>query len=119
MSNLAKQIQRQQEVQQPKKVYKKQTETKKRRITKGEKYIYCLIAGIIFFCSFKIVSNQAAIYQVNKEIQVISSEVTEQTRMTEDLTASVNELLEYDRVLSTAKKQGLEMNKDNVKVVGE
>ena len=73
----------------------------------------------LFFCSYKIVATQSAIYQVNKDIQLLDAEISEQMQATEDLQSEINSLLEYERVLGTAKKQGLETNKDRVKVVAE
>lgn len=114
MSNLARKYQVQ-EVQQPKKSFK--PKVKKSLFTKGEKFLYIVFACIVFYFSTKIISNQAHIYEVNKEIQQVETTMTEQQKVTEDLKAQVNELSEYSRVLETAKKQGLKINENNVKVV--
>ncbi|MCU9600053.1 cell division protein FtsL [Pallidibacillus thermolactis] len=116
MSNLAKKYHIQ-EVVQPEQKPKKRIVKKKRRITKGEKYIYILF-GIVCFClSYFIISNQTSIYKVNREIQVIDAKIVEQSKEMEELQGQVDELLEYGRVLKVAKEQGLELQKNNVKAV--
>ncbi|CEE01301.1 MULTISPECIES: cell division protein FtsL [Bacillaceae] len=114
MSNLAKKYQSV-EIQQPKTLAK--PKVKKNLFTKGEKVLYILFATVVCFFSVKIVSNQAHIYQVNKEIQQVEATIEKQEKVTEDLKAQMNEYSNYKRVMQEAKEQGLKNNADNVKVV--
>ncbi|MCU9612204.1 cell division protein FtsL [Caldibacillus lycopersici] len=116
MSNLARQLQRE-EVQHQQQEKRRTTVIKKSKVTKGEKFFYILFVAMVVLFSVKIIGSQAAIYKVNKQIQIIQSDITDQQRVTEDLQAQVDELSEYGRLLDAAKKQGLTMNENNVKVV--
>lgn len=93
--------------------------TKKSKVTKGEKFFYFVFAAVLCVFSVNIIGNQANIYQVNKEIQLIQTNIESQEKVTQDLQAQVNELSEYGRLLEAAKKQGLTMNDQNVKVVSK
>ncbi|MFK4998051.1 cell division protein FtsL [Bacillus sp. N9] len=67
----------------------------------------------------KIVSAQAAIYEVNKEIEDVKATMHEQKKLNDDLEIQISELSKPDRVLEKAKNRGLNLDKDNVKVVGQ
>ncbi len=113
-TNLARQLQRQ-EVRHTEKV--QIPKQKRRRITKGEKLFYILFAmGLIFF-SIQIISNQASIYQINKEIQNLETELNDQVRVVQELEAQVQDLSKYDRLTEEAKKLGLTNKRENIKVV--
>lgn len=114
MSNLARKFQVQ-EV--PKQRSIKEKVVKRRKITKGETFLFFVFLAVVTIFSIKIIANQAAIYEVNKDIQQLQKEINEQKKSTEDLQAQVNELSEYGRLLEEAKKQGLKINENNVKVV--
>jgi cell division protein FtsL len=114
MSNLARKYQYHQE---PRQEELKDILIKSRKITKGEKLLFALFLSVLFVLSVKLVANQAAIYEVNRDIQRVEAKIEEQTKINEDLQARVNELSEYSRLLKEAEKLGLKMNGDRVKVV--
>ena len=116
MSNLARKYEHG-HLTRPKK--KKKLHRKRRLFTKGEKFLYILAVVMISFLSVHILSKQAQIYKVNKEIQTMEKQIQEERKVTEDLQARVNELTEYHRVMETAKKQGRSINENNVKVVNQ
>jgi len=113
-SNLARQLQRQ-EIHHVEK--ERKSVQKKSRITKGEKFIYMFFGLALFFFSFQIVSNQASIYQMNKEIQILETHIGEQEKVVQELKSQVQDLSQYDRLTEEAKKLGLTNNRQNVKVV--
>ncbi len=91
--------------------------TKKQWLTPGEKIIGLVFTGFVFFGAVHLISNQAEIYQVNKDIQVVQASVNEQTKVNSDLEVQVKELVQYERILEKAKQLGLVLNDKNVKVV--
>ena len=72
---------------------------------------------MVCFGSVHIISNQASIYQVNKEIQDTKVTIQEQEKVNSDLTIQVNELSQYERIRDKAQELGLTLNENNVKVV--
>jgi cell division protein FtsL len=122
MSNLARKFQEQQQQQQ-----QQQTEltnlnvrietAKKYWLTPGEKVIGLVFAGLVCFGAVNIISNQAEIYQVNKSIQETQNSIKDQQRVNNDLQVKVSDLSNYQRIWDKAKKMGLEVNENNVKVV--
>lgn len=92
---------------------------RKTKISIGELFLLCALAVMIALAGIKIISNQAAIYKVNKEIQQAEASVQEQRKVNEDLKIQVKELSEYDRLWDKAEKLGLKRIANNVKVVQE
>lgn len=116
MGNLAREYQQQ---QQEKKAVQEQSKViiRKSWLTPGEKVIGLAFAGLICFGSIHLISNQAQIYKVNKEIQEVQTSIKEQQKTNSDLQVQVGELSTYERIWKKAKKMGLELNENNVKVV--
>ncbi len=117
MSNLARELeqqkrQRKQEVQQPKKANAATS-----WFTPGEKLLGILFAGMVCFGAVHLISTQAKIYKVNKDIQEVQASIKDQQKVNSDLKVQVNELSTYERIWNKAKKMGLELNENNVKVV--
>lgn len=119
MSNLARDLQ--QHRQQVVKTDQQRVPIKIRKswLTPGEKIIGVAFAGLVCFGAVHLISNQAKIYEVNKEIQSIETKVMEQQKVNNDLHAQVKELSSYDRIFKKAKEMGLIINENNVKVVQE
>jgi cell division protein FtsL len=90
---------------------------RKIRITLGEKIILFSFAMFIVYSGVKIVSNQVAIYEANKEIQQLETTIQEQKKYNNDLSVQIQELSTYERILQKAKELGLSLNENNVKVV--
>jgi cell division protein FtsL len=119
MGNLARSLQHQQQHEMQKEVQKQQREEKKSSLwlTPGEKVLGLAFAGMVCFGAIHIISNQSHIYQVNKQIQQVQSSIKEQQKVNSDLNVQVSELSTYERILAKAKKMGLVLNENNVKVV--
>jgi len=122
MGNLASQLRREQDVQQnqKQKVYiKKKAADRKSLFTPGEKLLGLIFGAFVCLGSVHIISNQASIYVLNKDIQDTKKVIQEQQRINSDLNIQVSELSQYDRIRAKAKELGLELNDQNVKVVQE
>lgn len=118
MSNLARKYQQQQQQQVEQTVQKMiQEKISKSWLTPGEKIIGVAFAGLLCFGAVHLISNQAKIYEVNKDIQVVQAQVKEQQKVNGDLQVQVSELSTYERIWEKAKKMGLVLDENNVKVV--
>jgi cell division protein FtsL len=118
MSSLARKFQQQQQVErtvQERSIVK----TKKHWLTPGEKVIGVVFTGLVCFGAVHLISNQAEIYQVNKEIQEVQISINELEKVNNDLQVQVSELSTYERIWEKAKQMGLVLNENNVKVVHE
>ncbi|MGG3466570.1 cell division protein FtsL [Neobacillus pocheonensis] len=118
MSNLARNFEQQQRVEQ-KSQDRSQVKIKKSWLTPGEKIIGVAFAGLMCFGAVHLISNQAKIYEVNKDIQNVQTKVDEQQKVNRDLQDQVSELSSYERIFEKAKKMGLLINENDVKVVQE
>ncbi|PLS16838.1 cell division protein FtsL [Bacillus sp. M6-12] len=78
-----------------------------------------LLTLLIAAAGVKIVSNQSAIYDTNKDIQKMESSIDEQVKVNNDLEVQVSELNTYERIWKKAAELGLMLNENNVKVVQE
>lgn len=116
MSNLAQRLDRRQKqsVQ-----IKTTTVVKRQRLSFGEKILGLLFCAIVLFVATKIVTYQASIYEVNKEIQQLEVSIQEKQKENGDLAIQVSELSTYERIWEKAVQLGLMLNENNVKVVQE
>lgn len=122
MSNLAKKIQQEEQQQShqqtpiaPKPVAPKKTAW----LSPGERVIILTIGILFSIGAAFILSKQASIYEVNKEIQLVEASIQEQKKVNGDLEMQISELSRYERIKEQAEKLGLSLNENNVKVVQE
>ncbi|QHE61207.1 cell division protein FtsL [Rossellomorea vietnamensis] len=120
MSNLARKYEQQnveksyQSVQaKPKRL----NEERRSVVTPGEKILVAIFAMVFCILAVQIVSTQAAIYDVNKEVQHVETTIEKQEKANNDLKLQVSELSTYERILEKAKELGLNLKEKNVKVV--
>ncbi|WP_210363726.1 cell division protein FtsL [Bacillus sp. REN3] len=115
MSNLARKLQQEQQrtVQAP----AKEPVRKMSWLTPGEKVLIFAFGAMVCFGGTFLVSKQAAIYEVNKEIQVMEGDIQEQQKVINDLEVQVSELSTYERIKKVTEKLGLTLNENNVKGV--
>lgn len=115
MSNLA----RKQIIKHEEKTVSKQPkqQIKKRLFTPGEKVLFLLFALMICFTGAKIVSTQAALYEVNRDIQDVEQQIKEQKKTNHDLKAQVSEESTYEKIWKRARELGLDLSEQNIKVV--
>ena len=109
-----KQQQQQQTVKAPRRIFKQ-----RKGLSPGEKIIGIVFGVLVCIGSIQIISNQSAIYGINKDIQDIEVAIGTQQKSNSDLSIQVSELSQYDRIKEKAKALGLQLNDQNVKVVQE
>lgn len=122
MGNLASQLRQEQQTvrkQQRKTLRTKRRAEKRSLFTPGEKLLGLIFGAFLCFGSVQIISNQASIYILNKDIQDTKKVIQEQQRINSDLNIQVSELSQYERIREKARELGLELNDQNVKVVQE
>ncbi|WP_071459351.1 cell division protein FtsL [Bacillus massilinigeriensis] len=115
MSNLARKLQ--QEQQQTQHSAPKSSVKIKSSVTLGEKVIAIAFGLMVCIGAAFIISKQAAIYEVNKEIQLSESAIEDQKKVNSDLSNQIDELNRYERIWAKAKELGLTLNEKNIKVV--
>lgn len=92
---------------------------KRRKITPGEKLIAGLFIAFVCFMSIKIISTQASIYFINKDIHGLETSIQTKKKVNDDLKMQVSDMSTYERIWKKAKELGLKLNENNVKVVEE
>lgn len=117
MSNLARELEQQQQQVQQEIHKQKKAKDRKAWFTPGEKLIGLAFAGMVCLGAVQIISTQAKIYKVNSDIQNVQASIKDQQKVNGDLKVQVSELSTYQRISDKAKKMGLELNENNVKVV--
>ena len=101
-------------VKAPRRIFKQ-----RKGLSPGEKIIGIVFGVLVCIGSIQIISNQSAIYGINKDIQDIEVAIGTQQKSNSDLSIQVSELSQYDRIKEKAKALGLQLNDQNVKVVQE
>jgi cell division protein FtsL len=120
MSNLARKYQQERIVQQQKKKQPLNQKVEKiYRVTPGEKVLGLLFGAMVCFGAVHMISAQASIYEINKDITAIESTIQEQKKVNNDLKIEVKELSNYERIMSKASERGMKIKDNNVKVVRE
>lgn len=89
----------------------------RKRVSSGEKLIFVLFSTILVLFSSMILHTQAQINDVNREVQVLDRSIMETKKQNADLAIEVKEKSTYERVWEKAKELGLDLDKNNVKVV--
>ncbi|MDT9023826.1 MULTISPECIES: cell division protein FtsL [Rossellomorea] len=120
MSNLARKYEQQKVEKTNQSVHakpKRLSDERRSVITPGEKILVAIFAAVFCFLAVQIVTTQAAIYDVNKEVQHVESTIEKQEKSNNDLKLQVSELSTYERILEKAKELGLNLKEKNVKVV--
>lgn len=118
MSNLAYHVQPKRQ-QQNRPNVKPQVKVKKKKIiTTGEKLLLSLLFILGTIGCTMIISKQAAIYQLNNDIQVLEADITDQQKVNSGLEEEITELSRPQRILKIANEQGLTIIGDNVQVIG-
>lgn len=119
MSNLARKYQQEKQYEQQNKGQVLQQPKKRKRLwlTPGEKVLGLLFGAMVCFGSVHMISAQASIYEINKDIVTMETSIGEQKKVNNDLKMQVSELSTYERIWEKARELGLKLNENNVKVV--
>jgi cell division protein FtsL len=117
VGNLARKFQQEKHYEQQK---SGQVLTKKEKriwVTPGEKGLGLIFGAMVCFGAYHMISAQASIYEVKKDIVTMEKTIGEQKKVNNDLKMQVSELSTYERIWEKARDLGLKLNENNVKVV--
>ncbi|GKV64283.1 MULTISPECIES: cell division protein FtsL [Sporosarcina] len=89
----------------------------KRRFSKGENLLFALFAAFTILFSTMLLQTHSDLNAVNKEVQLMNSEIDETTKQNTELSNQVSDKMTYERIWKKAKENGLNLNESNVKVV--
>jgi cell division protein FtsL len=119
VGNLARKYQQENQYEQQKNGQVLTTKKEKSiwKITPGEKGLGLIFGAMVCFGAFHMISAQASIYEVNKDIVSMEKTIGEQKKVNNDLKMQVSELSTYERIWEKARDLGLKLNENNVKVV--
>ncbi|MFD1018075.1 cell division protein FtsL [Thalassobacillus hwangdonensis] len=97
---------------------KRQTKVKvhkKRWVSKGEKFLYTIVTGVVAVASVFMINLSSSTDGLNREIQSVEKEIQVQKSQNETLEYQVKELSNPDRILKIAKENGLKIQNAEVK----
>lgn len=83
----------------------------------GEKFLFVLFTTILVLFATAVLHTESQLNEMNREVQVLSSNLEEQTKKNIELSIQEKELSTYEKVWEKARALGLNLNEDNVKVV--
>ncbi|GAA4069129.1 cell division protein FtsL [Amphibacillus indicireducens] len=96
---------------QPKKVIK----VNSRKITLGEKILACIFGACMSLALIFMVSYNANIDSLNRDVQRLEREIAEQQTINENLSHQAMEYSSPERILMIAKENGLNIQNTQVK----
>ncbi|HWO77856.1 MAG TPA: cell division protein FtsL [Bacillus sp. (in: firmicutes)] len=118
MSNLARKLQQQQQIHvQPQPKHQPSKKIRPGKLTPVEKILGLVFALFLTVLSAQLIASSAGLYQINKDIGQLESEIIQQERKNQDLENQVSELSRYERIMEKAKELGLKLDENNVKLV--
>ncbi|MCD5322585.1 MULTISPECIES: cell division protein FtsL [Pontibacillus] len=88
---------------------------KKRWITPGEKFLYTVVSSLAILFSVVVVSYSSSIDQMNRDMQRLDTNITDQQLENENLQYKIKELSNPERIMEIAKENGLEIRQSKVK----
>lgn len=88
---------------------------KKNWVSTGEKFLYTLVSGLAIAASVFIVSYSSTLDSLNRDIQKMEGNISDQKVVNENLQFKIKELSDPERILKIAKKNGLEIHQSKVK----
>ncbi|ARJ39954.1 cell division protein FtsL [Sporosarcina sp. P21c] len=89
----------------------------KKRFSKGEKILFTLFAAFTIGSSSMLLQTHSDINAVNKEVQLMNSEIEDTAKQNNELSIQVSDKSTYERIWKKAQESGLNLNESNVKVV--
>ena len=98
---------------------KKQAKIKKSRkwVTTGEKFLYVLLTSILVLFASTILHTGSELNDMNREVSALSSKLDETAKKNIELSVQMKSESTHEKVWEKAKKLGLNLNENNVKVV--
>jgi cell division protein FtsL len=117
VGNLARKYQQEKHYEQQKSGQVLAKKEKRIWVTPGEKGLGLIFGAMVCFGAYHMISAQASIYEVKKDIVTMEKTIGEQKKVNNDLEMQVSELSTYERIWEKARDLGLKLNENNVKVV--
>ncbi|MCZ2257116.1 cell division protein FtsL [Sporosarcina sp. G11-34] len=98
---------------------KKQAKIRKSKkwVTTGEKFLYVLLTSILVLFASTILHTGSELNDLNREVSALSSKLDETAKKNIELTVQMKSESTHEKVWEKAKKLGLNLNENNVKVV--
>lgn len=90
---------------------------KRKWFSPGEKFLLVAFTTILVLFASMMLHTESQLNGVNREVQVLGSEITETKKQNTELSFQVKEMSTYEVVWQKAKELGLNLNENNVKVV--
>lgn len=98
--------------------HKQHNDKQKRKwFSPGEKFLLVAFTAILVLFASMILHTESQLNGVNREVQVLGSDITELKKQNTELSIQVKEKSTYEVVWEKAKELGLNLNENNVKVV--
>ncbi len=88
---------------------------KKKWVSTGEKALYTLVSSLAIAASIFIVSYSSSLDSMNRDIQKLEGNISDQKVVNENLEFKIKELSDPERILEIAKKNGMKINQSKVK----
>ncbi|QHE52095.1 cell division protein FtsL [Pontibacillus sp. HMF3514] len=88
---------------------------KKKWVSTGEKALYTLVSSLAIAASVFIVSYSSSLDSMNRDIQKLEGNISDQKVVNENLQFKIKELSDPERILKIAKKNGLKIHQSKVK----
>ncbi|WP_347860666.1 cell division protein FtsL [Salimicrobium sp. PL1-032A] len=107
----------QQEIQPDQKQMKVKV-TKKRWISRGEKYLYSIVSSVMLCACAYVISFSSSTDSLNREIESMEGKVEEQQSVNNSLSYEAEQLRNPERILEIAKEHGLDIKQSQVKQAG-
>lgn len=98
---------------------KKQAKIRKSRkwVTTGEKFLYVLLTSILVLFASTILHTGSELNDMNREVSALGSKLDETAKKNIELSVQMKSESTHEKVWEKAKKLGLNLNENNVKVV--
>jgi len=98
---------------------KKQAKIRKSKkwVTTGEKFLYVLLTSILVLFASTILHTGSELNDMNREVSALSGKLDETAKKNIELTVLMKSESTHEKVWEKARKLGLNLNENNVKVV--
>jgi len=95
----------------------KTTKNRKRRITKGERFLYSSIVIMLFLVMFIQIYSAASLGNLKMNIEKLNYQVSNQEKKNESLNMKISELTAYDNIKGVVSEMGLSYNYENIIII--
>lgn len=95
----------------------KTAKNKKKRITKGERFLYSSIVVMLFLVMFIQIYSAASLGNLKMNIEKLNYQISSQEKKNESLNMKISELTAYDNVKDVANEMGLSYNYENIIII--